>query len=686
MSARLKAAACCTLMVVTAFIAASAVGRLSPSGASAGPLTADRFFRLDQVRTVELSFAAAQWAAMEPDERGGPFGGRGGPPGGGPPGGPDDGRRAGPSTLLASAALDAGDADGDWQLSRTELATLANSWFDAWDATRGGALTADQLRAGIGTLAGLPDGAPGGPPRGGRGGDVAPVSRNGFFAASGNGFPIVKADLRIDGQAFPDVSVRYKGNNTFMEARGTLKRSLKIDLNDDGYDGRKLAGVSKLNLHNNITDASWMNEVLSYRLFRDAGVPGARTSYARVFVSVPGLHDHRYFGLYSIVENPDNNYARERFGTKKGAIFKPVTRRLFEDAGDTWADYAREYDAKTPVSDEETRRVLDFANLVSHATDEEFDRRLEEFLDLDQFARFMAVTVWLSNMDSILGMAQNYLVYLHPKSHQFQFLPWDLDHSFGQFPMIVSGGGVDLSIDHAWSDVRFLDRVFAVGRFKRLYLQRMREFSETIFKPERLLRQVDDLAPVIRAAVGQESPEKLVRFDQCVAGTVIERAGGLDGPGPRPDSRGGGQAPAAPRATDRGPRGGPPGFGGPVLPIKVFARARAAAVSAQLAGTSPGVALTRGGPGGPPGGGPGRGGPGGFDLATLVARALADALDADRDGRVTKAEFVGGFLRWFDAWDTDGAGQLTRDQLDNLLSEALPLQFGPPRGDDRRRE
>jgi spore coat protein CotH len=32
-------------------------------------------------------------------------------------------------------------------------------------------------------------------------------------------------------------------------------------------------------------------------------------------------------------------------------------------------------------------------------------------------------------------MGQNFYVYLHPETHKFEFIPWDLDHSFGQFPM-----------------------------------------------------------------------------------------------------------------------------------------------------------------------------------------------------------------------------------------------------------
>ena len=75
--------------------------------------------------------------------------------------------------------------------------------------------------------------------------------------------------------------------------------------------GQKLAGETRLNFHNCVTDASWMNEVLSHRLYRDAGVPAAGTAYARVYVTVPGLYDHKYFGLYSVVRDMDNGAEQE---------------------------------------------------------------------------------------------------------------------------------------------------------------------------------------------------------------------------------------------------------------------------------------------------------------------------------------------------------------------------------------
>jgi len=140
----------------------------------------------------------------------------------------------------------------------------------------------------------------------------------------------VHADLEFEGQTFKDIAVRYKGNGTFLESRDSLKHSLKVDLSGFVKE-QKLAGITKLNFHNSVTDASWMNEVLSYRLYRDAGIPAPQTAYARVFLTVPGKFDRQYFGLYSLVEDVDSNFAVQQFKAKHGAIFKPVTPSFFSD-------------------------------------------------------------------------------------------------------------------------------------------------------------------------------------------------------------------------------------------------------------------------------------------------------------------------------------------------------------------
>jgi spore coat protein H len=213
--------------------------------------------------------------------------------------------------------------------------------------------------------------------------------------------------------------------------------------------------------------------------------------------------------------------------TGEGAILKPVTRDLFAYLGDDWSKCKQMYDPETSLSDRDQRRVIQFAKSVTSASDAEFAAKLGDSLDLEEFARFMSVTVWLSTMDSILAMGQNFYVHLGPRPGKFQFLPWDLDHSFGQFPM---GGSQEqrenLSILQPWrGDNRFLARVFKVEAFKELYLARMTELSKTLCLPERFAQQVDQLAAVIRPAVKEESETKLARFDKAIAGESVEGGG-----------------------------------------------------------------------------------------------------------------------------------------------------------------
>lgn len=724
----------CGVLLVAAVFAASLVmaHRVTPGAVGVSRVGTEWLFNVTSVWTVHLEFARAQWEGLEPKGGMGPLEGRGGPggadrPGGmGLPGGMGGPGGFGPGMFLAPAVMHRADTDHDRKLTPIEFEALAGVWFRAMDTNSSGGLSLEEVRSGMnsGMATGGPGASGGGmmgrADRGGDGGGPGMMfvagegRRNGLAGMMGLDFPTVVADLEFEGTRYPSVAVRYKGNGTFMESRASVKRSLKLDLND-GFPGRDLAGVVKLNFHNNVTDVSWMNEVLAHRLYREAGVPAPRSAYARLYVTVPGVHDRKYFGLYSMVENVDNRWASDRFGTRKGAIFKPVTRQLFEYLGGDWAAYRQIYDPKTPVSDEETGRVIAFSKLVSEAEDVEFAARLPEYLDLEQFARYMAVTVYLSTMDSLLGVGQNYYVYLHPKTHRFQFVPWDLDHAFGQFPLMGSQEQREnLSLLHPWQGSnRFLERVFGARAFREIYLARFRELSETLFVPERFERQVDAIAAAVRPAVEEESKERLARFDAAVAGRFLGgRAfrGGFDGPsGARPDSTG-----RRREGLPEGPSGGA-GFEGresarfgPLRgtdpnskPIKGFVTARSASVADQLAGRSEGVRLgglggpgvgdrrgpmaARGGFGGPPGGpgGPGPwGGPG-----TFLGPVVMGLFDKDKDATITLAEFVGRFRLWSKEWDAGGTGWLTEDQLRAGMNRVLapgpgvmPGGFGMPPG------
>ena len=191
-------------------------------------------------------------------------------------------------------------------------------------------------------------------------------------------------------------------------------------------------------------------------------------------------------------------------------------------------DYVQSLDPKHPPVAADRKRIIDFCQLVSKGSDTELAQRLGDFVDLDEMARFMAVTVWLSDGDGIMDNGQNFYTYLNPKTQKIVFIPWDLDHTFGQFPQHLNQRQREnRPILPPWYHSNtFLERVFKVPAFRDLYLAHLREFSRTIFDPNRLAAQVDEMRPYLRPSIAEEGrsekSDALERFDKVVAGQSVE--------------------------------------------------------------------------------------------------------------------------------------------------------------------
>ena len=337
--------------------------------------------------------------------------------------------------------------------------------------------------------------------------------RSGSVGVLGFEFDWTHASFELGGVAFTNVAARVKGN-----ARSLYEpnRAYKVDLNKFA-PGQKLGGLDELTFNSLVWDYSCLGEALGYEFFREAGVPAPRTAYAWLSASVATRWEQKPLGLYVMVEAVDHEFAAERFGSKATPVFKPVTYNLFEHLGDEWPAYAPIYDLKTKATPEQQRRVIDFARLVSSATDAEFAARVGDFLDLDEFARFLAGQVLLPSYDGILSDGQNLYMYLDPRSNQFGFIPWDLDSAWGMIWIASRAEQARASIWHPWiGKNRFIERVMAVEEFRRVYRAHLEDFLARLYVPERLHRRIDEIAAVIREPIAAQSAFRLDKFEQAV--------------------------------------------------------------------------------------------------------------------------------------------------------------------------
>jgi spore coat protein H len=154
-------------------------------------------------------------------------------------------------------------------------------------------------------------------------------------------FPWVRGEFTADGKTYRKVGFRYAGNASYFVAARSLKRSFKIDLHR--YGKHNFHGLETLNLHCGVLDPTRGREVLAYAVFRAAGVPAPRTAFAEVALTVPGKYDKEYLGLYTLVEQVDGNFLKDRFRTDKGLLLRPERLRGIDYLGEDWEKYNYRY-------------------------------------------------------------------------------------------------------------------------------------------------------------------------------------------------------------------------------------------------------------------------------------------------------------------------------------------------------
>ncbi len=423
-----------------------------------------------------------------------------------------------------------------------------------------------------------PDGPPNGPPMGP---PMGPMMEREY--------PEVRATFEFEGKPVGEIGLRYKGNSSFMGSRFNDKRSYKLDFNQ--FDKKlRFYGLTKLNLNNNFADPSMMREAIAYEIFRDAGLPGSRTSYARVYLTVKGEKEKQLLGLYTMVEQVDEKMLARFFKDKNGLLLKPQMVQGLPNLGDDWKPYEKRYGVRSEGKEAEAKRFIAFTKLVNDADDKTFAKEITSYLDVKSFARFIVLNSLVANLDSILSMGQNYYIYHDPEQNRFQFFPWDLNMAFGGFPMAgTSWQQMELSLLHPHAgEHKLIDRVLDLEGVKKIWLEEARQLLETVYRAEKINARIDALSKAIRPAIADESADALSMFEKAMSTTLPDAQSQLPPDGGGFGGRGFG-----------GPGGPGGGMGRAQLPLKPFIAKRIETAREQVAEKSLGFVPQRrmGGPG-----------------------------------------------------------------------------------------
>ncbi|MEV5407854.1 CotH kinase family protein [Thermopolyspora sp. NPDC052614] len=307
----------------------------------------------------------------------------------------------------------------------------------------------------------------------------------------------VEADLVIDGTRIPSVGIRLKGNSTLSGLtwngqsrrqlggggpgmrqpgdlpeggqrpegaarpegapqfggggagpRGGMFGSLKgeepenlpwLISFDEFVEGRRYQGRSQIAVRPAAgTSTTLLNEALAISLVGAAGEPTQRYAYSSFSVngrsSTPRL----------VVEYLDEGYA-ERLGN--GVLYKSLASSGFTYKGEDQTQYGTDFKQVNKVGGKDLQPVIDLIKWVEQSSDVEFAAGLADRLDVESFARYIALQNILLNFDDMSGPGRNYYLWYDLDTKKFTVIAWDLnfalsgDATAGPYDTIGMGFG-----------------------------------------------------------------------------------------------------------------------------------------------------------------------------------------------------------------------------------------------------
>jgi spore coat protein H len=288
------------------------------------------------------------------------------------------------------------------------------------------------------------------------------------------------ADVTWNGLRVRNVGIRSRGG----ASRNDKKPGLRVDL-DRYVSDQTFLGLKSFVLDNGVQDDSLIKERVAMRFFGEMGLPAPREAYARLYVN------EEYAGLYSLIESIDKDFLERVYKDREAQTGKRERDGVLFDyhwnypyffgyLGPELDSYAALFEPQTHESDPQDALygpLRDLCRLITDSSDDDFVDVTNNFLDLQQWVRYVAIENFLAEHDGMIGFAgmNNFYLYRLQQTSVSQVIAWDKDQSFSD---------AAFSIWTRAQENTLMRRAMAVPALRALYLDTLRQAAAIASRPD----------------------------------------------------------------------------------------------------------------------------------------------------------------------------------------------------------
>lgn len=294
------------------------------------------------------------------------------------------------------------------------------------------------------------------------------------------------------------VGLRIKGNTS----RDAQKKSLRIDF--DEFLPFTFQGLKKMNINGNHNDPSMCRQYLSEYTMNQAYLPSVRGNLIQLYLN--GV----YYGLRNNSEFVDKIFVQSRFGNSNGNLYKcnwPAELTWLGSAQKPYKDMMngtdRAYQLKTNETADDYSDLVGLINVINNSPTDSFDARINRVFNVQAYLKTLAMEVLLGHWDSYFCNKNNYFLYHNTKTGKFEYLPYDMDNTFGiqwGYPNI-NNRNIHNWGNKAGSTSPLVYKLFSITKYKRDFEFYIRDFLKDEYHTDSLYKELDRLKLMIDTAI-----------------------------------------------------------------------------------------------------------------------------------------------------------------------------------------
>ncbi len=263
------------------------------------------------------------------------------------------------------------------------------------------------------------------------------------FRTKGNVFtrvlPVIKDEFgNIVG--YQQVSFQLEFNATFDYIENSTEYNY--------LQSREVFDLDQLNFKHIRYDTGVVTESVSYDFYREAGIYTSDTSYAIVYFNIEG--NVIPYGLYMLQEPIDDMFVQRYFGENQdgsiGDLYKctwqsqaesqsqPATLKddydSFSVGVSNYLDgFRMSYALKTNKTNPDFSSFENFITLANQTDVANYYTHISQSLDVDAFAKALAMGFLIGSPDDYRSNANNYYMYFN--NGNAYYIPFDMDNALG---------------------------------------------------------------------------------------------------------------------------------------------------------------------------------------------------------------------------------------------------------------